>query len=113
MGAELPAARHSGARYVAAAQAAWQPAAERHKVLLHGGCFGASQRPFLADQGDEHHQPALATAECSKKHRSNSVCVLAKDLVKAISKLDGLGPASFNERVQNRHHRAAHFLVIL
>lgn len=63
MGAQLPVARHSGAHFLPPTQAAGQPGAERQQVFLHCGRFGTAQRPLLAGQGDEHHQPALAAAE--------------------------------------------------
>ena len=63
MGPQLSAARYSGAGYVPAAQAARQPTAQRHQVLLHGGRFGTSEGSLLADKGDKHHQSALALAE--------------------------------------------------
>ena len=68
LGPELPGARHSGPDFSTAAQAAARQsfAQRRRKVFCHGGRSGTCQRPFLAGQNDNGHQPALAKAERQK-----------------------------------------------
>jgi len=63
LGAQLPAARHSGADTLPPAQAARQPLGQWREVFCHFRPFADCQRPRLAGQDDNDHQPALASAK--------------------------------------------------